>query len=283
MQKNTHPDIYDSLPDEQRQYLKESAAYINARRALVYDLIVQIGAKLIEVREQHFAYYRRPSFEQWCEAEFEESYATIVNYMNVAKRMANVDPDRHMFTYRGLYTLSRSTTSDAVREEALHLLENGYKVDHDTAWVLANAPEYLRQRFLERTVTKEDALLTTRALKAASAEKRQWCEERSVISAEIVESIDERHQMLIDEDEGQLNGIGWNKAIAQATGSDYERWLADRHQMHIENAIAETVQLKFQARVGKTYQGMPVLLILDPSALETIMGKDVEVTVKCKT
>lgn len=271
------------ISPENQQYLKESAAYINARRSLVYDLVVQIGMKLLEVKQRHFDLHRYPSFQDWCATEFAESYDTLLNYMNIAKRMGRLDNDQHdLITMTALYKLARKTTPEEAREIARSLASDGHSVDYDAAWILANAPPYLRLKFAHSDVTRDGAIATTKALKEAPPQTKQFCERFGVADGRIVEELDERTMQKIIADDGQLNGIEWSKPVGQATSSDYERWKADRQRIAIDERTAHITTLKLEGRIEVGMLGTVVHLYPCDAdeMLKQLSGAEVQVIVK---
>lgn len=275
--------IYDEVDPQSRQYLQDSAAYINARRALIYDLMVQIGMKLLEVKATYFDQHRHPSFMAWCAEEFDDSYETLLNYMNVARHMGNLNVDQHnLMTMTALYKLSRRNTPEEAREMALELTQAGQKVDYDAAWVLANAPTYLRQKFVDCDVTRDQAISTTKSLKKVDTKTRQFCETFGITDPQIVEALDSHTMLTIVEDDGQLNGIEWNKPIGSAVMADWERWRKDRQQMHIDESQGHITTLKLKGRLFVEQLGASIQLYASDldETLRSMNGAEVRVIVK---
>ncbi|NJO20502.1 MAG: hypothetical protein HC838_11305 [Spirulinaceae cyanobacterium RM2_2_10] len=127
---------YSTVDPAAADDLRNAAAYINTRLTLSYQLLVEVGHKLVEMREQYTGV-----FMSWATSEFRVSYDTVTNWMNTAMRLGDLsDGQAALFQTRALYKLSAPSTPDSARQAAQDLAARGEQVDYKTAFILANAP-----------------------------------------------------------------------------------------------------------------------------------------------
>lgn len=284
---------YDNLPPDEAQYLRERAAYINARYAMSQRLAAEIGAALLEAKAN------MPGvFMAWVSTEFDFSIDTAENYMNVARNMPELSaPDQ--YNLKAIYKLAQPSTPQAARDAAADLAEDGEKIDYETAYILANAPPPVVTRYLSETLTKPQAYQLARALnkKGLAPAVRSAALAHHVSNAAVVEYLSDcwqREQSTMNHiypsktfsaiaaDNWTLNGLGWSVPIADATQTDVERFKVDRQAMHIDHATEQYDWLKFQAVIVYGKDGQPFLQPLGAKLPDGLEGESVMVQVRVK-
>lgn len=278
---------YDDLPSDDAEFLRNKAAYINARRHLNHQLVVEMGQALIAAKE------RLPGvFLAWARHEFKHSDDTTENWMNVAREMPAL-PDNTpstMYQLKALYELTKGKATDESRAQAGELAESGQVVDYQTAYILVNAPVEVKGRFLEQTITKPDAFNLTKALnsKKTPPAVKAVCLTQGVTSPELVDYLAQAYNDVskgretwgdIVKDNYQLNGLGWSVPLAQARVVDIERFKVDRAVMHRDNAPKQFAWIEFDASVQENEQGGAYILIARKD-LDKVKNKSVRVQIR---
>lgn len=276
------PDFdYNQLPLDDADFLRDRAAYINARRTITHQLIAEMGAALIEARE------RLPGvFLAWARHEFQFSDDTIENYMRVARNIPTLpgNAPAGMFQARALYKLAADTTPAAAVETAGEMANNGQKVDYETAAILADAPDPVKTAYLAEQISKPQAYALTQVYKRKDIppDVRQICLGQGVKYAEIVIYLAQAYRdsvrtagysnprttwQDIQADDWILNGIGWACPLSEARPVDLERFRVDRQAMHILRAQGESPAYEWLKGVKGTLvfrNGVPVIELSAP-------------------
>lgn len=119
---------YDALETEARIVVKQRTGEIKTLVRRAAQDIIEIGQKLIEVKE----HLEHGQFGAWLKAEFEWSDQTALNFMNVARAFVQI-PNGLEFSSRALYLLAAPSTPDAARDEALERAAAGETITHQAA------------------------------------------------------------------------------------------------------------------------------------------------------
>lgn len=268
---------YTTLGPDDAEFLRNQAAYINARRHITHQLITEMGGALIAAK------YRLPGvFLLWSRLEFGFSDDTIENYMNVAKWFPALEnSSATSIQLRALYKLSSINTDESARTEAAQLSNAGQTVDYKTAYILAEAPVEVKTDYLNETLPKDSAYEMARVYKKKSLPQtvRDVCISHRVSSPEIVDylaeayldyqrtkgTIHERSTYAdIENDKFHLNGLGWSVPISQARAVDIQRYKVDRAFMHRDLAPKRYEWLETNALVQKTPDGRLVIVLEKP-------------------
>lgn len=283
---------YDDLPEQDAAFLRDKAAYINARRQLTHQLIAEMGAALLEAKA------RLPGvFLAWARAEFGFSDDTIENYCKVARNMPTLPPGRSaLYKARALYKLSGDNIPDSVRGEADSLAADGNTIDYETAYILADAPEPIKQRYLDESLPKATAYQLARTLnnKHLSPIVKQVCLDQQVSDPAVIQYLAEAYRDYlttkdtirerrtwkdIEADNWQLNGVGWSVPLSDARAVDIDRFKVDRAAMHRANAPTSYTWLRVESAV-KTLPDGRVILVLDTATLKKFEGKRLLVDIR---
>jgi hypothetical protein len=287
------PFSYDNLKPDEADYLRSAAANINARRALSHRLTVEIGQILIEAKE------RMPGvFLAWVETEFDFSADTAENYMLTARNLPELaNPEKYQM--RAIYQLARTGTPQEAIDAAAEKAGAGQKVDYETSFILANAPEPIRQRYLAETLTKPQAFALAKALtnRRLPPVVKTDCLTHNVSNAAVVEYLADcwhrqqataRHAQPsktyneIAGDNWSLNGIGWSVPVSDATAQDVDRYKVDRQNMHIAQGMEKYDWLRFEAVVIYNANGDPFLSPVGVKLPPGIKGETVLVDMRIK-
>lgn len=284
---------YEQLDKQDSDFLKEKAAYINARRHITHTLITEMGKALIEAKE------RLPGvFLRWARSEFGFSDDSLENYMNVARRMPALPDDQPgNIQARALYLLTRESTPATARIEAQELAGQGVTVDYNTAFILANAPVEIKTRYLSEELPKQTAYDLTRVLskKTLSPEVKAVCLQQGVTSPELVEYLDKAHSdyirtkgtqrerstwIDIESDGWQLNGVGWSVPIGQARPVDIDRFKVDRSAMHKDFAPQRWEWVVTDVPLQETSDGRLILILDNPALQNMAAGEYVRLQIR---
>ncbi|WP_017293360.1 DUF3102 domain-containing protein [Geminocystis herdmanii] len=109
---------YSSLSIEVAKLVKESAIEIKAREKAIWENIIEIGNKLIEVKNT----LPHGKFQSWCELEFKWTIRTAQRYMKVSNQLgAKTTQVSHLETsLRAMYEIATSfTDSDQETQEKI--------------------------------------------------------------------------------------------------------------------------------------------------------------------
>lgn len=115
---------YGVLDQETRESVQQQAAAIKSLMRRAVQDIIEIGQKLIAVKEQ----LPHGQFGPWLRAEFEWSDQTALNFMNVARRFGEI-PNGLDFAPKALYLLSASSIPEVARQEAMDRAEAGEQIN----------------------------------------------------------------------------------------------------------------------------------------------------------
>ncbi|WP_250126633.1 DUF3102 domain-containing protein [Chroococcidiopsis sp. CCMEE 29] len=122
---------YASLDAATSRFVQQQTGEIRALMKRTAQGIVEIGQKLIEVKER----IGHGQFGLWLNAEFEWSQDTATNFIRVAQRFGG-NPKFSEFAPSALYLLAAPSTPDTVRQEALARAEAGEFITYSSAKAL---------------------------------------------------------------------------------------------------------------------------------------------------
>ncbi len=134
---------YAALDASTSQFVQQQTGEIKALMKRTAQDIVEIGQKLVKVKEK----LGHGRFGAWLEAEFEWSIQTAKRFMNVAAAFQNqqfVD----FIAPSALYELAAPSIPDAVRDEALARAKAGESITYSTA-------KALKQKYVPSTAKPE--------------------------------------------------------------------------------------------------------------------------------
>ena len=120
---------YSSLDNESRQFIQQQTGEIRGLMKRTAQGIVEIGQKLIDVKER-LEYGR---FGSWLECEFDWSEPTAQRFMQVALRFSSLNLMDLTIAPSALYVLAAPSTSDTAREEAIARAEAGESITYTAA------------------------------------------------------------------------------------------------------------------------------------------------------
>ena len=120
---------YSILDRETLQFVQQRASRIKVLIKRTAQDIVEIGQKLIEIKET----LGHGRFEDWLKAEFDWTQMTANRFMNVAKRFESNKLLDLAIAPSALYLLAAPSTPKMAREEALTRAEAGEHITHKVA------------------------------------------------------------------------------------------------------------------------------------------------------
>jgi phage N-6-adenine-methyltransferase len=123
------PFDYDALDPETRIVVQQRTAEIREHMRRTAQEVVEIGIKLIEIKER----LGHGHFLKWLEAEFQWTDRTAQNFMNVARRFKSETFSDLTFAPSVLYLLAAPSTPETAREEALDRAQAGEAITHSAA------------------------------------------------------------------------------------------------------------------------------------------------------
>ena len=136
---------YNEISPEHREAVKEAAIDIRQRTKRASDDILQIGARLCEVK----ALLPHGKFEAWAEDEFGMSSRTAQRLMMVADRFAAKSDTVTLLGTSVLYLLAAPTTPDAAVDAVVEYAQtNGAPTKAETQRIIA---EHKELRYLNDT------------------------------------------------------------------------------------------------------------------------------------
>lgn len=137
---------YGSLDEGTRAEVQQRTTEIKALVRRSAQDIVDIGSKLIDVKER----LGHGKFGEWLEAEFGWTDRTAQRFMQVADKFGK---NRQIvgFAPSALYLLAAPSTPDEVREEAMRRAESGEAITHRLAQTLVEQAKPLGERLIDTT------------------------------------------------------------------------------------------------------------------------------------
>jgi hypothetical protein len=111
MNEPVQVDLFDyaAFDDETVEYLRESEEFINERRRVAGTAIVEIGQRLIEVRDW---LDEDEGFQGWVRAAFDWKRSTAYNFISVAERCPNFGRELAQIEVSALYLISAPSTPE---------------------------------------------------------------------------------------------------------------------------------------------------------------------------
>lgn len=119
---------YSALDSETRIVVQQRTTEIKALMKRAASDIIEIGQKLIEVKER----LEHGQFSPWLEAEFGWKHTTAWNFMQVADKFSKFE-SLDGFAPSALYLLAAPSTPESARQEAIARAEEGEVITHGLA------------------------------------------------------------------------------------------------------------------------------------------------------
>lgn len=119
---------YTSLDAETSQFVQQQTGEIRTLMRRTAQGIVEVGQKLIEVKEK----LGHGRFLDWLEAEFEWTHETARRFMTVAQQFGQ-SPHVVEFALTALYILAAPSLPEAAREEAIARAKAGEPITYTVA------------------------------------------------------------------------------------------------------------------------------------------------------
>lgn len=116
---------YNALDSETRIVVKQRTSEIRGLMRRAAQDIIDIGQKLIEVKEQ----LPHGQFGGWLETEFQWGVHTARNFMRVTETFSEKEKIS-LFAPSALYLLAAPSTPEAARQEAIARAESGEHITH---------------------------------------------------------------------------------------------------------------------------------------------------------
>lgn len=245
---------YSIYGNDDANFLRSAAEYVNTRSALAYELIVQAGLQLKEVQQfLNDRFPRQGRFAQWVRHTLSINEDTAYNYMRTAENMGHLAPETaENIQQRALYFLARTSTDPVVREEAIQQAAAGMPVDDKDVFILAGHPE-VKRRYVEGGLSKNQAAGLVKVLKETKAQPEavtqvlEWGVKEPAVAAYLLDASRQTENRTtwqdVSNDGGVLNGIEWSVPVSEATEYDLARWKEDRQAMHIMYGTNDQPQL----------------------------------------
>jgi len=123
---------YASLDAETTQFIQQQTGEIRVLMKRTAQGIVEIGQRLVEVKEK-LEYGR---FGYWLEAEFDWSYETAARFIRVYTQFKSVNLTELSIAPSALYELAAPSVPSSVRSEALARAQAGEPITYTTAKAL---------------------------------------------------------------------------------------------------------------------------------------------------
>jgi len=182
---------YATLEAETRIVIQQRTSEIKSLMRRTAQDIINIGQKLVEVKEQ----LGHGQFRNWLKAEFDWSVRTAARFMQVATKFKCANLAHFDIAASALYLLAEPSTPNEAREEALELAKQGENITH------AKAKDIVNQH-------KEAALLMASKPDTAyvSAESMEWGASTPVEPRKVVQTVEAKSAAIVEQSEDQLPG-----------------------------------------------------------------------------
>lgn len=125
---------YDQIDGADSDFIRDRTIEIKALVKRSAQDIIEIGLKLIEVKDR----LPHGMWGKWLDVEFGWTNETARRFMNVASKFNNL-LNLDSFGQSALYLLASPSTPDEAREEALNRASNGEVITHKAAKEIVNS------------------------------------------------------------------------------------------------------------------------------------------------
>jgi hypothetical protein len=182
---------YTTLEAETRIVIQQRTSEIKSLMRRTGQDIINIGQKLVEVKEQ----LGHGQFRNWLKAEFDWSVRTAARFMQVATKFKCAKLAHFDIAASALYLLAEPSTPNEAYEEALELAKQGENITH------AKAKDIVNQH-------KEAALLMASKLDTAcvSAESVKWGASTPASPWKVAQTVEAESAAVVEQSEDQLPG-----------------------------------------------------------------------------
>jgi len=182
---------YNALNSETRITVQRRTSEIKSLMRRTAQDIINIGQKLIEVKEQ----LGHGQFRNWLKTEFDWSVRTAARFMQVATKFKCANLAHFDIAASALYLLAKPSTPNEAREEALELAKQGENITH------AKAKDIVNQH-------KEAALLMPSKSDTAyvSAESVEWGASTPASPRKVAQTMEVEDVTVVEQSEDQLPG-----------------------------------------------------------------------------
>lgn len=273
------------IAEHERQRLETDAAYIREHHQRVYDSIVTIGKRLLEVQAR---LKNDKVFVLWMSQSFDFSPQTAYNYMNVAKRLetAQIAPDTPL---RALYDACKPSANVG----AVAALKRSEEYSVDGWYILSNAPQYLIDSWEGERISEGDAKETAQYLrgKAIHPDVRTYALTHQIHRIEMLRYLNTArldHDRTggerttwddLQDTNGYLSAISQGVHVSYAGERDIDRYKVERQSLHRE---AVNIQYDWHAVNASVVivDGKPMLEL---SGLQVIVTEGEKLFVKVRT
>jgi len=126
---------YSQLAEEKRLLVQTKTAEIKILIRQTAQGIIEIGQKLIEIKES----LPHGLWLPWLQAEFGWSEMTATRFINVANKFKSNNLLDLPIAPSALYLLASPSTNEETKQDAIDIAESGEPVDHKTAKELKDA------------------------------------------------------------------------------------------------------------------------------------------------
>ena len=195
---------YSTLDHDTRSFVQTKTAEIRILIKQTAQGIIDIGQRLIEVRDK----LEHGQFLQWIETETEIGKSSDYRFMDVAEKLPTVGSLD--FSPKVLYLLASASTPEPAREEALCLAESGEKITP------AKAQEIIAKHKAEAEAAKQEVkekqqTITTLQDQIASLESNLTRVRREHAQMLLTKQVDDRdiirQQNLVEKLEAQIEEL----------------------------------------------------------------------------
>lgn len=253
---------YDSLSIEKKEFVKTKTAEIKILIKQTAQGIIEIGQRLIEVKDE----LPHGDFLKWLESEFEWSKSTAYNFINVAEKFPTVGSLINFYP-RALYLLSAPSTPESAREEAINKAEQGEKITNEKAKELIEAHKQIEEkqnRIINLELQIEDLksqLPTDEVLKKIELYESQ------------VEKLKQDKEKLVKEDKEKYDKI--NKELKELK-KDFDKKVKDSLLKYVASTM-ENIEIEeksdFEVKENEWWQLGNQLLYCGDTATDKFINK----------
>jgi hypothetical protein len=130
---------YDVLTPEIRIIVRGKTSELKSLMRRSAQDIIDIGQKLLEVKEQ----LGHGNFRDWLKAEFEWSVRTAARFMQVTTQFKNANLAHLNIAVSALYLLAEPSTPEKARQEILELAKKGENITYTKAKTIVSESQEL--------------------------------------------------------------------------------------------------------------------------------------------
>jgi hypothetical protein len=234
---------YNTLDAETRIVVQQRTGEIKALMRTTAQGIIDIGAKLIEVKQK----LEHGQFGGWLKIEFDWTPRTAQRFIGVTEHFKNDNLSHLNIAPSALYLLAAPSTPDEVRDHFIEQSQNGASVGYTEVKELKQAfdiaPDPIKKRLLDGEISPRAAIELTKAIQEVPEETRAFILENEITDPKTIPYVHEALQRNGDTAQTMRvsKTLDGEVPLKEATERDFKRYLEQAHFEYKMAGVARKV------------------------------------------